>query len=87
MCYFGLFAVNPLQQGTGIGKLILAEAERAAKQELGSKVMEVFSIGERVELVDWYERRGYKEVMRAPPGHWGVAITEDVSFARLVKDL
>lgn len=35
--YFGMFAVSPTLQGGGLGKVILAEAERYARETWGSR--------------------------------------------------
>ena len=57
--YFGMFAVDPTLQGGGHGKVVLAEAERIAREELGASAMEMTVIRQRAELIAWYERRGY----------------------------
>ena len=58
--YFGMFAVSPLVQGAGLGKALLAEAERVAAQDLGVDRMTLTVISTRDELLAWYERRGYR---------------------------
>lgn len=60
--YFGLFAVNPKLQNGGIGRKVMVEAERCAKDELGANVMEMQVLWMRGELIAWYERRGYSVV-------------------------
>ncbi|DAB37738.1 MAG: GNAT family N-acetyltransferase [Sulfuricurvum sp. RIFOXYD2_FULL_44_160] len=57
--HFGLFAVEPSLQGGGIGKELLAYAESEAIRKWGvtSAIMEV--ITHRIELIEYYERRGY----------------------------
>lgn len=60
--YFGLFAVSPALQNGGIGRRVLAEAERLARDEMGATTMEMTTLWMRTELVAWYERRGYKVV-------------------------
>ena len=57
--YFGLFAVDPQRQGGGIGRAVLAEAERYAREEWGLKRLEMRVIWIRGELIDWYVRRGW----------------------------
>ena len=46
-------------QGGGIGRLLLDEAARVARDELGLRAIEMTVIDRRAELVAWYERRGY----------------------------
>ena len=58
-CIFGKFAVDPDQQAGGIGKLLLAAAERAAISHFGVASMTMTVIDGRTELEAFYERRGY----------------------------
>jgi GNAT superfamily N-acetyltransferase len=57
--HFGLFAVEPTSQESGIGKALLSYAESEAHQRwrINTAVMEV--ITHRSELIEYYERRGY----------------------------
>ncbi|MEO8857840.1 MAG: GNAT family N-acetyltransferase, partial [Burkholderiaceae bacterium] len=57
--YFGMFAVDPAQQGSGLGKQVLAEAERIAREEWQCSGMRMTVIVQREELIAWYARRGY----------------------------
>lgn len=57
--YFGMFAVRPGRTGSGTGRIVLAEAERVAMERWGVSTMELTVIGQRSELIAWYERRGY----------------------------
>ncbi|TNE41969.1 MAG: N-acetyltransferase [Sphingomonadales bacterium] len=58
--YFGLFAVDPQRQAAGLGKRILAAAEREARNAFGVTVMEMTVIDLRTELIAYYQRRGYR---------------------------
>lgn len=58
-CAFGMFAVRPTRQGRGLGRRLLAEAERLAADEWGCAEMEMRVITLRHALIAWYERRGY----------------------------
>jgi ribosomal protein S18 acetylase RimI-like enzyme len=58
--YFGMFAVRPSRQGGGYGRIVLAEAERIARDELGATGLELTVIRQRASLIAWYERRGYE---------------------------
>ncbi|PSL50303.1 acetyltransferase (GNAT) family protein [Chitinophaga niastensis] len=56
--YLGLLTVSPDIQATGIGKMMLMDAEEiASKQNLAGIVIDVISL--RLELIDWYIRRGF----------------------------
>jgi GNAT superfamily N-acetyltransferase len=55
----GLLTVRPALQGSGIGRQMLAAAERYARKHFGARFLELSVIGAREELLAWYERRGY----------------------------
>ncbi|MCK9923169.1 GNAT family N-acetyltransferase [Frankia sp. AgPm24] len=57
--YFGMFAVRPGLQGSGIGGSLLARAEQHAVRAWAAGWMEMLVIAQRAELLDWYQRRGY----------------------------
>jgi ribosomal protein S18 acetylase RimI-like enzyme len=59
-CHVGMFAVRPDRQGGGLGKAVLAEAERIAQDEWACREMQMMVITLRTELIAWYERRGYR---------------------------
>jgi len=90
--YFGMFAVSPTQQGGGIGGLLLTAAEARVRELWSSSRMEMTVLGQRADLISWYERRGY-----AATGHtfawphtsetFGIPRRDDLFFATLAKDL
>ena len=64
--YLGMLTVSPELQGGGVGKKMLNEAIRYAKNNNCSKIyMTVISV--RQELIDWYERHGYKKTGEKKP--------------------
>ncbi|MFG2289366.1 GNAT family N-acetyltransferase [Streptomyces sp. NPDC048595] len=90
--YFGMFAVRPKLQGGGLGKIIIAEAERTARETWGSAEMHMTVIRQREDLIAWYERRGYQrtgELSPFPYGdeRFGVPRRADLEFELLVKPL
>ncbi|MFD5317443.1 GNAT family N-acetyltransferase [Streptomyces sp. NPDC127098] len=90
--YFGMFAVRPGLQGGGVGRRLLAEAERRARAEWGATEMRMQVISARDELIAWYERRGYArtgELAPFPYGdeRFGVPRRVDLAFELLVKPL
>jgi GNAT superfamily N-acetyltransferase len=92
VCYFGMFAVRPGLQGGGLGKVVMAEAERVAREDWGAATMEMTVISVRDELIEFYERRGYRrtgELSPFPYGdeRYGLPQREDLAFERLVKTL
>ncbi|MEU3819623.1 GNAT family N-acetyltransferase [Streptomyces sp. NPDC030392] len=90
--YFGMFAVRPGLQGGGLGRRVLAEAERLARDEWGAREMHMTVISVRDELIAWYERRGYRRTGRTTPfpygdERFGVPRRDDLEFELLVKEL
>jgi GNAT superfamily N-acetyltransferase len=66
--YLGMLSVYPEMQATGIGRLLLQEAEKLALQE-NKSVITITVISTRVELIAWYERRGYIATGEVLPFH------------------
>ncbi len=58
LMYLGMLTVSPEIQAQGIGKKMLQEGEEYARS-LGCQAVEMTVITQRIELVAWYERRGY----------------------------
>lgn len=90
--YFGMFAVRPGQQGGGIGKQILAEAERRAVDDWAVTSMQMTVISVREELAAFYERRGYRRTGQFKPfpygdERFGVPKRDDLRFEVLEKPL
>lgn len=90
--YFGMFAVNPLLQNGGIGKAVLAEAERHAREQWQCLSMRMTVIEQRAELIAWYERRGYQRTGEYRPfpygdARFGIPRRDDLRFEWLVKPL
>ncbi|MFD9304338.1 GNAT family N-acetyltransferase [Streptomyces sp. NPDC060048] len=90
--YFGMFAVRPGQQGGGLGKQVLAEAERRAREQWAAKEMRMTVINVREELIAYYVRRGYERTGEMSPfpygdARFGVPLRDDLAFELLVKAL
>ncbi|RKN38559.1 GNAT family N-acetyltransferase [Streptomyces hoynatensis] len=90
--YFGMFAVRPTLQGGGLGRRVLAEAERRARTEWAAGEMHMQVISARADLIAWYERRGYARTGRTsafPYGdeRFGIPRRSDLEFELLVKPL
>ncbi|MCX4669008.1 GNAT family N-acetyltransferase [Streptomyces sp. NBC_01381] len=90
--YFGMFAVSPDLQGAGLGKVIIAEAERTVRETWGAREMHMTVISVRDDLIAWYERRGYRrtgEMTPFPYGdeRFGIPQRADLQFELLVKPL
>ena len=90
--YFGMFSVQPQAQGGGLGKTVLAEAERIAWQEWQLPVMRMAVIDVRDELIAFYERRGYRRTGIKKPfpygdARFGAPKRDDLRFEVLEKPL
>ncbi|MFD4317246.1 GNAT family N-acetyltransferase [Streptomyces sp. NPDC058548] len=90
--YFGMFAVRPELQGAGLGKQIIAEAERRVRELWDVREMHMTVISVREELIAWYERRGYGRTGRMTPfpygdERFGLPQRDDLEFELLVKPL
>ncbi|WP_323377376.1 GNAT family N-acetyltransferase [Streptomyces smaragdinus] len=90
--YFGMFAVSPPLQGAGLGRTVLAGAERFAAAHWGARELHMTVISVREDLIAWYERRGYRRtgVMSPFPygdERFGVPRRPDLEFELLVKSL
>src|SRR6201991_4569743 len=68
---FGMFAVPPPLQRTGIGRMVIDEMERFAREEWVCDRVEMTVINVRTELIAWYERRGYALTGRSKPFPYG----------------
>lgn len=91
-CYFGMFSVRPDLQNAGLGRALLAEAERIAREEWRCKAMRMSVIDIRESLIAWYERRGYRRTGEHKPfpygdERFGIPRRDDLRFEWLVKPL
>ena len=90
--YLGMFSVKPDLQGGGVGKLLLAEAERIARDEWKLPAMRMTVIDIRDELIAFYERRGYRRTGVTKPfpygdERYGTPKRDDLRFEVLEKSL
>lgn len=90
--YFGMFSVVPGLQGGGIGKRVLAECERIARDEWQLPAMRMTVIDIRNKLIDFYERRGYRRtgIFKSFPygdARFGQPLRDDLRFEVLEKKL
>jgi ribosomal protein S18 acetylase RimI-like enzyme len=90
--YFGMFSVSPGLQGGGVGKQVLAEAERIAHEDWACPTMRMTVIDIRDELIAFYERRGYVRTGTKKPfpygdARFGLPKRDDLRFEVLEKPL
>jgi N-acetylglutamate synthase-like GNAT family acetyltransferase len=87
--YLGLLTVDPALQAAGLGRRLLAAAETQAR-DAGASRIEMTVIARRVELIAWYERRGYTQTGERRPfplddPRFGLPRTRDLEFVVLEK--
>ena len=90
--YLGMLSVDPVRQASGLGRLLLAEAEAEAAARYGADRIEMTVIRQREELVAWYERRGYGLTGQIQPfpmddDRFGLPKRRDLEFVVLAKTL
>ncbi len=90
--HFGMFAVRPETQGGGVGKALLAEAERMVSDDWNLPAMRMSVIDVRAELIEFYERRGYRRTGIYKPfpygdERFGIPRRDDLRFEILEKPL
>lgn len=91
-CYLGMFTVRPAEQGAGIGKQFIEEAQTFARNQWGCKTMSMSVIVQREELIAWYERRGFAKTGKSSPfpygdERFGFPKRDDLSMIELEKVL
>lgn len=89
--YLGMFAVRPELQAKGIGRSVIEQAESIVFDEWHSPALRMTVISLRVELISWYQRRGYHltgETAAFPYGdeRFGLPRREDLEFIVLEKN-
>ena len=89
--YIGMIAIAPARQASGVGRALLAEAERRIAAGGGTRAR-MTVIRQRTELIAWYERRGYHQTGETEPfpygdERFGIPKVDDLEFVVLEKDL
>ncbi len=90
--YFGMFAVDPGEQSSGLGNWLLSAAERLARDQWHCRTMRMTVIEQRPDLIAWYERRGYERTGAYQPfpygdERFGIPRRDDLRFVVLHKTL
>lgn len=89
--YLGSLATDPDRQNSGLGRTLLAAAERWVRTQGGTRIrMTVVNV--RDALIAWYLRRGYQLTGETKPfpygdNRFGTPLRDDLSFLVLEKDL
>lgn len=90
--YIGMVSVQPALQAGGIGRILLAEAERIIREELRISRARMTVIAQRDTLIAWYTRRGYTVTGKREPFPYhdpraGTPRRADLVFEVLEKQL
>jgi len=83
LVYLGLLCVDPTRQAGGIGKVIIAAAEKVSRDQLDADRIEMTVIDRRAELIAYYERRGFVRTGERRP--FPVAVVPPLSMVVLDK--
>ena len=89
--YFGMLAVDPAEQGKGLGRRIVAAVEARARAA-GCERVQLTVIHLRTTLIAWYERLGYRATGATEPfpygdRRYGEPRREDLTLVVLEKRL
>jgi ribosomal protein S18 acetylase RimI-like enzyme len=80
LAYFGTFAVSPQAQGAGLGRQLMAEAERQAVAAFAATRLEMTVLAQQDKLIAYYERRGFRRTGQTRP------FPADPRYARPLRD-
>jgi ribosomal protein S18 acetylase RimI-like enzyme len=91
LAHVGMFAILPSLQSRGLGRALLGEAERVAR-ERGARDAEMTVLEQRPELLAWYGRRGWRNTGETEPfpyddPRFGLPRRPDLRFLVLAKSL
>jgi ribosomal protein S18 acetylase RimI-like enzyme len=91
-CYLGMLTVQPRRQAAGLGRRLLEAAERFAVTQWRAEHVRMTVILQRVDLIAWYERRGYVNTGERQPfpygdQRFGLPRRDDLEFVVLRKRL
>lgn len=90
-CHLGMLSVDVNYQNMKLGRALMDQSQEYAKDVFGCAEMEMKVIGQRKELIEYYQRRGYiitgeKEFFELGK-HFGDIKIKDFYFEYLTKKL
>lgn len=90
--YLGMLTADVNLQRSGLGSALLSEAERYTREVFNLCEIRMTVISLRNELIEWYQRRGYKLTGERAPfpygdERFGVPKRDDLEFVVLSKIL
>ena len=92
LAYLGLLTVDPALQAAGLGKELLSRSEAFVREQWQATAIEMTVIGQRTDLIAYYERRGYQRTGEHRPfphddPRFGRPKTPELEFAVLRKPI
>ena len=92
LAYLGLLTVDPALQAAGLGRELLARSEQFVRTSWQADTIEMTVIRQRVDLIAYYERRGYRRTGEHRPfphgdPRFGLPKSKELEFAVLRKAL
>lgn len=90
--YIGTVSVRPTLQGGGLGREVLAQAEKWLRETWQLPLARMTVIAQRPEVIAWYQRRGYHDTGETAPfpygdTRFGAPKRDDLYFCVLEKSL
>ena len=90
--YLGMLSVRPSCQAQGLGRQVLAAAERHVVDTWKSSAIIMTVIVQRLELIEWYMRRGFVRTSERSPFpygdlRFGEPKVDDLEFVVMQKSL
>lgn len=67
LAYLGTLAVQPKAQGRGVGRRVVAEAERRVAGAFAARALELTVLAQQQALILWYERLGFRRTGETRP--------------------
>jgi ribosomal protein S18 acetylase RimI-like enzyme len=80
LAYLGTLAVQPEAQGRGVGRRVVADAERRVVDEFAACALELTVLAQQQALILWYERLGFRRTGETRP------FPADPRYARPKRD-
>ncbi|MBX9707551.1 MAG: GNAT family N-acetyltransferase [Caulobacteraceae bacterium] len=92
LAYLGMLTVDATLQARGLGRRLIDQAERLARDRYGADRIEMNVIVQRTELIAWYERRGYRLTGERRPfpysdARFGAPRRDDLEFVVMERSL
>lgn len=90
--YFGMFAVAPTRQGSGLGRVLMERCLAECRDRWDARRIRMTVIAQRGDLIAWYERLGFQRTGASEPfpygdERFGVPKRDDLEFVELVREL